>query len=514
MSKALKTADSRVDSQNVARSLFSISRLENFLTIHPMWALILSLGLFLLLQAALPLSTAVKIGEDEDFELAKAILGIKGSRFYADIWNDQPLLHTAVVTQILKHVSSSILGPRLLTSASVLLLLGAFFLIIRRVHGVGVAMIGTVFLIGSPGFLELGSSAMLEIPALAFGVAGLCSAVCGGGFKSAALSGFCFAVSLQIKLIGVILLPLLLFVLWVRNNSASPLAPGWTAFFRSLIVFGVSFSFGFGLIVSILGYDTFVLQLEQAWSSHFAPTRTYEYGSPNDHPFDWMVLLRNWDTTILALCGLRTLLLRKKILVLPALPLLWLALMFLVFATHRPWWSYYYVHVAIPLCYCAAIGLGRLFWAVSLSAKMFPRLALGIVMCATIIWIAVRVSLQISGIRSGRQIYSDLVLGEMARYKPFVRYMYANEPIYSFHTGIPMVPSLCVVVKKRFWSGELTNARIRDEIVRVHPELILLKNPPQRTSFDAELISSYRLVFEDRSHRLFVDRTIKLVPAR
>jgi len=59
---------------------------------------ILVLGLlltaFLSLQLLLPLSTALQIGGDEGFELSKAMLYLKGYKFYTEVWNDQPLLHT------------------------------------------------------------------------------------------------------------------------------------------------------------------------------------------------------------------------------------------------------------------------------------------------------------------------------------------------------------------------------------------------------------------------------------
>src|SRR5579859_35950 len=70
---------------------------------------------FLGIEGFVPLGTAVQIGADEGFELAKATLCVKGHKLYSEVWNDQPPLHTFLVTQILQHVSPSVLGPRLLT---------------------------------------------------------------------------------------------------------------------------------------------------------------------------------------------------------------------------------------------------------------------------------------------------------------------------------------------------------------------------------------------------------------
>jgi hypothetical protein len=68
---------------------------------------------FLLLQSRIPLGTTVQIGADEGFEVAKATLWLHGHRLYSEVWNDQPPLHTWLVTQVLRHVTTGILGPRL-----------------------------------------------------------------------------------------------------------------------------------------------------------------------------------------------------------------------------------------------------------------------------------------------------------------------------------------------------------------------------------------------------------------
>ena len=70
---------------------------------------------FIVLQAFLPLGTAVQIGADEGFELAKATLMLHGHGLYTEAWNDQPPLHTFLVVQVLKHLSPGGLGARLVT---------------------------------------------------------------------------------------------------------------------------------------------------------------------------------------------------------------------------------------------------------------------------------------------------------------------------------------------------------------------------------------------------------------
>src|SRR5258706_10491733 len=110
---------------------------------------------FLVLQWFMPLRTAVQIGADEGFELAKATLCLKGYHLYTQIWCDQPPLHTFLITQALKRVSPSVLGPRLVTVAFSLLMLAALFVMAQRLSGALAASIAVFMLILSPGFLEL-----------------------------------------------------------------------------------------------------------------------------------------------------------------------------------------------------------------------------------------------------------------------------------------------------------------------------------------------------------------------
>src|SRR5437870_448092 len=72
----------------------------------PAAVLLVALAVFVLLQCFVPLRTAVQIGADEGFELAKATLCLNGYQLYTEVWNDQPPLHTFLITQVLKHFSS------------------------------------------------------------------------------------------------------------------------------------------------------------------------------------------------------------------------------------------------------------------------------------------------------------------------------------------------------------------------------------------------------------------------
>ena len=119
---------------------------------------LLSVLLLLLFAAALPLKTSVKIGADEDFELAKPVLAWSGYSMYTQVWDDQPPLYTFLIVQALKRFSFSVLWPRLITEVFTLVLVVCVFALLRRGRGPWLGFVGALLVVASPGFVELSSS--------------------------------------------------------------------------------------------------------------------------------------------------------------------------------------------------------------------------------------------------------------------------------------------------------------------------------------------------------------------
>jgi hypothetical protein len=135
-------------------------------------------------------------------------------------------------------------------------------------------------------------------------------------------------------------------------------------------------------------------------------------------------------------------------------------------------------------------------------------LILGVFAICAAGWMGARVYLQITDIRGSPQTYSSWVLQQIERLKPFAKFIYAEEPIHSFHAGIPMPPQLAVVPLKRLWSGDMTNARIAAELAQLKPEIILLRSSTTDTPFNDLIAAEYRPVYEDGKHRLYARKTV------
>jgi hypothetical protein len=264
----------------------------------------------------------------------------------------------------------------------------------------------------------------------------------------------------------------------------------------------------FFVINVLVGEGSYVLQLKQSWAAHFASPKSLEYGSPDEHPFEWSILLKNWDLTLPAVAGILVFIRRARQGVFAWLPLTWLALTMLVFATHRPWWSYYYVHNAVPLCLCAAVGLAALLGSSGWRRIAALRAGIGLFLVCALLWMGTRIYLQIDTVRHSPRTYSSLVLTEINRYKPFTGFIFAEEPIYSFHCGIPLPPRLAVLSLKRFWSGDLTNAGLVAELRNSQPGVVLLANDSRERSFTEWLHTEYQVVYQDANHQLYVRRAV------
>jgi len=485
-----------------SRIRFYSSQLYRKISVKPVVILTLILAGYLFIEFFLPLGTAIQIGGDEGFELAKATLCLKGYNLYTDIWNDQPPLHTFLITQTLKHVSTSVLGPRLISVGFAIILLGSAFMIFLRAGSLFVAGLATALIIASPGFITLSASCMLEIPALSLAILAIC-VLCHGtsesGHLRAVLAGIILGLSVQIKLIGIIMLPLVAIILWLQYRRLRD-----TLVFSLLVVLTMVSSFS--ITDCLIERGAFLAHFQQTWASHFGGVRSSEYGSPEDYPFDWKMLARNWDVAVCGLVGAGFVVARSGRSIAAIFPVTWLVLELSVFTCHKPWWSYYYLHISLPLCWCAAIGIENLYQ--SLWPKRIVSVVISAFIACALAWMGGRVYLQICEVRTSPQTYDDLILQEIKPYQPFTKWLYADKNIYSFHTGIPLPPPLAVVMLKRMWSGEMTNGRISEEMERYHPELILLANDGRIMPFQNLISREYKLVYQDTDFRLYVLRTI------
>jgi len=119
------------------------------------------------------------------------------------------------------------------------------------------------------------------------------------------------------------------------------------------------------------------------------------------------------------------------------------------------------------------------------------------------VWMGMRVYSQVVSVQALPRTFSSLVIAETQRYKPYTHWLYADNIALSFHTDIPMPPTLAVVPLKRLWAGEMTVDRMNEEFSRYQPELVILNNDDTEPPFRNVLDSEYRVVYQDNQYQLY-----------
>jgi 4-amino-4-deoxy-L-arabinose transferase-like glycosyltransferase len=188
-------------------------------------------------------------------------------------------------------------------------------------------------LIASPGFLTLSCSCMQEIPALAPTLAALWLLLMGyqKSWRVPELAaGILFGVAMEIKIISAVLMPLAALIIWVCVRGE---ASRWRNFIAGVSIVALTALASTVATDLLCSGGSYLAHFQQSWRAHFGPTRSLECGSPRDRPFQWIVLLRNWDTTIPALVGIMFAIRASRTNRLLVLPAAWLLLNLGVFGS-------------------------------------------------------------------------------------------------------------------------------------------------------------------------------------
>jgi len=150
-------------------------------------------------------------------------------------------------------------------------------------------------------------------------------------------------------------------------------------------------------------------------------------------------------------------------------------------------------------------------WAHSQRSRI-ALVAIYLVVAGT--WMGMRSYLEIMTMRHSPKLFNSLVLSRINRYKPFTKYMFTSEEVYSFHAGIPMPPQLAQMTLKRFWSGDMTNAKMVADLTEIKPGVILIGNQMGEIPYHDLLQKEYRLVYQDSEHQLYVLKAISRLPTQ
>jgi hypothetical protein len=490
-----------------------VSRLRNHAGL-----LILVTGLLLLISQ-LPLRTAFELGDDEGFEVIKPFLCSKGYKMYTEIWNDQPPIFTVILTAAFRICGDSIMTARFVSVAFGLLLIATFYELVRRRSGTWAAVFATFFLVASPSVLLLSVSVMLETPAV------------GTALFSALLtfqlgkrrhwfwllaSGAAMAVALQINLTAVLVTPAVLVELLLLSAADFGKSRSRTALVHTL-VWGVSLIAVFVLIGLTLGKGS----LETSWKSHTGAAFDPEYGRPEDHKFDPRLLRTHIECVVAAGVAIVVAFSQKRLREI-AFPLVLLLTVSAVHTVHRPWWNYYYLHLAVPLAWLTGWLVNDIFQRILKSypkgqfnlssARTWKVLALCALVAAPIARSERRLEGTIKNLRQRQNVSVNPIVRKMKQYADRTKWVYSESGIYPFHAGMVVPPELAIVMPKRFWSGQITTQQIVETCKRYQTEMLVLPVYTARPEWKVLLDAEYSPVATDGKHTLYIAKRVKDQP--
>lgn len=455
----------------------------------------------------LHLGSALRLGDDEGYEVIKALMCSKGFHLYTDIWNDQPPISTFLLSAAFKLFGPSILTARLVAAAFGLFLAICFHELVRQKSGYRTALFATLFLVAAPGSLVVMVSVMLECPAFATALLS-----CWLAFRWAkceklpwlAASGTVMAIALQIKLTAALVVPALalelLLVLRTRQKSL-------TQMLRPGLLWSVAFLAVFLLIAFILGKGS----LASSWQSHTEARAVPGLDMPADHTFNFRLLKSNIECAAGALLCVLLAVWRKRLREL-AFPMALLATVALVHAFHRPWWDYYYLHFTIPLAWLTGWTVNALIvdvYRLQTIKKVAGLKTVSIVtLCGLVAFAFAKSERRLEGsiklLRAKQAANSNPIVQVMKRQTTGTPWVYAEDGIYPFHAGLRVIPELAIVMPKRFWSGQITTSRIIETCRKYKPQFIVIRSDSFNPEWRNYLGADYRFGAIDNVCQLYI----------
>jgi 4-amino-4-deoxy-L-arabinose transferase-like glycosyltransferase len=462
-----------------------------------------------------PVSTAAEVGIAEHYEVTKALLWAKGFSLYSQVWNDQPPLHTLLLGLCFRSFGATIGVARTLAVAFGLSLLAACWVLVRRRCGILAALLATVCLVVAPQVFELSVSAMLEVPAIGTALWALWPILQWQERRQLAwlvLSGGVFAAALQIKLTAAVAAPALAVEILLAAQGLTKAGRVREAA-RALGIWVGSVAGVYLGLAAVLG----TVPLDVLWASHFSAQTREHAGESLGLPFWSLLWFYHVEAVWAAGVGLLLLIWRRHWRRL-AFPLVWLLTVMLIHLEHRPWWSYYYLHFALPLAWLSGYGVAELLrvaWVKAADRTFHARfLAYGCLGVATLLLALVmaygggRLIAEVERIWAVPRVEESTLVAKMRQYADRTRWVYTQETIYPFHAGLTVVPELAVMPRKRFWSGQISKEQILATVKQYRPEQILLDSGPLDPGMREFVESGYRVVYQDWDHCLYVAKSL------
>jgi Dolichyl-phosphate-mannose-protein mannosyltransferase len=418
---------------------------------------------------------------NEGLNFIKGALVANGYTLYDQVWNDQPPGLTLILAAIHRIFPFSIGIPRAVIIAFSSLLLWALFRIVRRSSGTLAAWSAVAVLGLSTQFLLFGVSVMIGHPAVALAVCALDQAMISVTEKSRwrlVATGVLFGLSLQIKMFTALALPsLICAILLFSKASSEPLR--WrdaAVAFAAILATFLLFLFAF--------HEPF---LDQLFMPHWNAARSTAYEEEGQHGWLYFGSLLALEPVLLGLgiLGIVAVLRRPRELDgTKLIPVIWLCLSVVVFATHKPVAPRHLIMTMVPLAWLGGIAVSKLaHWVENARMRLpyrrtFATIGLAALLVANA-WTPLRFGTVTPPPSPIAVIMERLKIDATSE-----GWVVADESIDAYRAKVLVPPELAVFSLKRVKTGYLPAEMIINTISTYRPSVVRFSLLPVEPAVD------------------------------
>lgn len=459
------------------------------------------------------------IGPDEGMELSKSLLISRYSDVAAGVWNDQPWLYSQIFSLVFH---SNIEIARIATLFCYVAFCAMLVYICKdSIHPMALAVFPWLLWCWKE-LLDITISSMCEVPAICLAASGILM-LCRSRHSALwiTFSGAVVGLAAGIKLTGILMAVPLPMVMLQKEVD---LRGGWHNIRYNRFLFdGLLWLGAFLTAVAIGIWISPSFKVENVWGLHstissngLEEIRRHHLGLHDIFCAPGCLLL----AVLGAFHGFRSA--AGPIRLMTTWAIVTTSVSLAVNAGHYPFWFFYRLHFALPICVLAMLAIdavilhfGQVRNGRTDSAK---QSAMQHFTYATIAMFITFDGWQL--VTQSRNLFrkptaeSDPIVRRLTLYSGRISSSYSNDNIRIARAGLLMLPSLTITSLKRFWSGSLTESSLVSAINENNVDALLLQLhlDGEGEQWEHVLTNKYVRVFSTDQKILYLHRHLNPIP--
>ncbi len=429
---------------------------------------------------------------DEGMEAAKSLQLLVRPASLAQMWNDQPPLWSQIGADLFQ-----VFGPSMTVGRIAVVLIGLCLPLTWAIYWSRVGMPWAAVVSVAMLWLTVpyySAAFMLEAPAYAVGLAALIPLVWHGNRPLPWLvSVLLAALALSLKLTAAFALVVPFAWLCQRNTRH---ALSWGFAVVALTVLGSLIEAGWTWRLMAASHLNF--RAEAIWRYHLDPA----------------VYAHAWFVCLLAVFAIANRYVQNRLS--PIVP--WIAAAvtaLLIHLLHRPFWTYYNLHLLAPMVALAgagAVDLWELLRQTNLSRWECRGLA-SAVTALGLFWAWQQTQQIAMTCRTATVVATSPITEQLRSLEKGGHTAFSMNPTWTFAARqVQTPPELTIVPLKRVWSGQINDTLIAGLLASNHVDALVLNQSVLKQSVWSNLLAAYLPTARQDESILFVRRALKPNP--